>query len=128
MFQENAASTIYHPMNLAEVETAITDNEAYLIVLEDHMAVGCLIYTIDEDHVQLDEFVIGEKYRGHGFGTMALEAMLALVPGETVELLTHPDNPALHLYARNGFRYVEEVPNYYGDGEPRRLMRRPPQP
>ena len=122
MFQEAAASRTYHPMNLLAIEAAIRDDETYLVLQEDQMVLGFLIYKIEEDHVLLDEFVIGEQYRGRGFGAMALEAMLVQVSGKRVELVTHPENPAVHLYARNGFRWVENLTNFYGDGESRMRM------
>lgn len=124
MFQEAAESRTYHPMQLPKIEAAIRDDHTYLVVKEDHMVVGFLIYQLKTDHVFLDEFVIGEDYRNQGFGSAALQAMLERVSGQPVELLTHPENPASHLYARHGFRWIETIKNYYGDGEPRMRMRR----
>ena len=124
MFQEAASSRTYHPMSLSAIEAAIRDDETYLVLQEDQMVLGFLMYKTEGDHILLDEFVIDERYRGRGFGAMALEAMLAQVSGKRVELVTHPENPAVHLYARNGFRWIENLPDFYGDGEPRMRMRR----
>jgi len=39
-----------------------------------------------------------------------------------IELVTHPDNPALKLYESLGFTVESRKENYWGDGEPRLVL------
>jgi len=126
--QQSLVSKTYRAMDYRAIYTAIHEHLTYLITTDDHAVCGFLILKDEGDHIVLDEFGIIAQYRGQGIGTVALEMMLDFenVKGRRVELFTHPDNPAAHLYERNGFQEVERIPDYYGDGEPRMRMVRAP--
>jgi ribosomal protein S18 acetylase RimI-like enzyme len=57
-------------------------------------------------HVELSAIAVHPNARGQGLGTMitARLARAAITPGETPFLHVFPDNPALALYNRLGFR------------------------
>ena len=65
---------------------------------------------VDEQTPELSIAVVPSR-RGKGFGVELLEALLAQARREgytQVSLSVEPDNPALRLYERHGFRKVGE--------------------
>lgn len=64
--------------------------------------------------------------RGRGVGRALLRRLLELLACSgvrEVRLTVHPDNPAQHLYAREGFVVESSSADYFGPGEPRLVMR-----
>jgi ribosomal protein S18 acetylase RimI-like enzyme len=125
--QQGLASRTYVPMQRVAIESVIREDVACLILAEDGVAAGFVIYKNGPGHVLLDEFGVTAEFRGRGVGTAALAIMLERVGACRVELMTHPENPAARLYGRAGFCEVGRVENFYGDGEPRMRMARDPQ-
>ena len=65
--------------------------------------------------------------RGRGIGRKLSERVIELLKtkrANSIYLTVHPDNlPAVELYQKLSFKSHEKVMNYYGDGEPRLVMR-----
>jgi ribosomal protein S18 acetylase RimI-like enzyme len=120
---QEAASRIYSPMDLNDVEKAIDDGSMVLI-FDDATLVGTLVYFEKDGHMWLDEFVVSDQHRGKGIGTYALEFILNAHECYPWQLITHPENPAARLYERHGFKRGAVIENYYGDGEQRMEMHR----
>ena len=92
-------------------------------VSADDCLVGlALVRDMDEEPAAYDlqQFMIDRRYQGRGYGTAALNLILALLQEEgkygCVEVCVHKaDLPALHLYEKAGFRdtgYIDEsAPN-----------------
>jgi GNAT superfamily N-acetyltransferase len=95
--------------------------DASVIALEDHWPVGAAWYRlfkasdpgygfIDEQTPELSIAVVPSK-RGHGLGSKLLEALLKRAKEDgfkALSLSVEPDNPALRLYEKYGFRKVGE--------------------
>ena len=68
-----------------------------------------------------------QNYQGQGIGRSITEEILDVLRSKgakDIHLTAHPENkPAIQLYNKLGFETVEEVQDYYGDGEPRLVMR-----
>jgi ribosomal protein S18 acetylase RimI-like enzyme len=65
---------------------------------------------VDEQTPELSIAVVPSR-RGKGYGVELLEALLVQARSEgfaQISLSVEPDNPALHLYERHGFRKVGE--------------------
>lgn len=60
-----------------------------------------------------------------GIGRAVLEQILSEFQYvKRIDLVTHPENPALGLYQSLGFAVEERKENFYGDGEPRLVLAR----
>lgn len=93
-------------------------------VAADECLVGlALVRDMDEEPATYDlqQFMIDQRYQGRGYGTAALNLILALLRAEgrygCVEVCVHKtDLPALHLYEKAGFRdtgYIDDrIPDY----------------
>lgn len=81
----------------------------------------------DPDLAYMYGYAIDEEYRGYGFGTSLLRAILENLPRagfRRLQIIVHPENQiAIHL-CQEKFRMkkVEFIKNYYGYGEDRLLM------
>ncbi|KMN37601.1 MULTISPECIES: N-acetyltransferase [unclassified Chromobacterium] len=64
--------------------------------------------------------------RGQGTGKQLLQTLLQALRARQAshaKLTVHPDNPAVRLYQQLGFTIIEHQPHYFGEDEPRLLMR-----
>ncbi len=94
-------------------------NKVFLIKNNDALA-GELCYEIKNNkEIYLSGIVILKEFRGQGIATIVLNNLLDKYPTNNFSLVTHPDNPAVVLYQRLGFKILERRENYFGDGEPR---------
>ncbi len=108
----------------AEAIKEINGSAVYLLEVGGQR-VGFISYT-DEgpDYAYIAEVQVDPDFQGHGVGGFGLGAVLKeLASVRTIDLQTHPENPAQKLYERYGFRSTGEiVKNYRNTGEPRMLM------
>ena len=95
--------------------------DAAVIAIEDYFPVGAAWYRlftaaepgfgfVDEQTPELAIAVVPNK-RGHGLGSQLLEALMKRAREDRFKALSlsvEPDNPALPLYERFGFRKVGE--------------------
>lgn len=112
-----------------EAVNVMYQGHAYLIS-DGHDTVGVAVWHKDTGGYYLREFAISPSSQRRGIGTMALKKILTekMVGDCTCSLHTHPDNSdALRLYTACGFKVAKEIPNFFGDGEPRLLLTRAPQ-
>jgi len=94
-----------------------------LIKLGDK-SVGSIAYTEKEPgHVYISGVIVRAEYQGRGLATNAIQQVLNKFPNASrIDLVTHPDNPALKLYEFLGFKVEERKENYFGDGQPRLVL------
>lgn len=112
------------PTDLEDVLREIRESVVYMIKV-DGTAIGLVSYVMREpDHAYVSEVQVEPDFRGKGIGGRALAIILReLKEIKTVDLLTHPENPAQKLYRRHGFVETGEVmENHHGTGEPRMRM------
>jgi ribosomal-protein-alanine N-acetyltransferase len=103
----------------------LAENTVYIIKSGD-VPVGSLAYTKKSpDHVYISGIIVRPEYQGKGIATKALKDVIEKYPDAArIDLVTHPENPALALYESLGFKIEERKENYFGDGEPRLVLAR----
>jgi ribosomal protein S18 acetylase RimI-like enzyme len=101
----------------------ITENKLFF-VKKDGVLSATTAYKIREDgSAYISDIAVIPAERGRGLGRAVTEYVLDIVKDyPRVDLVTHPKNPAQNLYKSLGFEVEREVPNYFGDGEPRLVM------
>ena len=109
-----------------EIMTVMSNGKIYFIKVGDNIVGNISYQTKPDGTVFIEGLAVDPKYQGKGFARQALNQILMQVKNaHRVELITHPENaPAVNLYQSLGFEIVERKDNYFGDGEPRILMRK----
>jgi ribosomal-protein-alanine N-acetyltransferase len=121
-----AKTKTYSPMVTERAwKEELAENTVEVIMLGD-VTVGSIAYEEKSpDHIYISGIIVRPEYQGKGIATTAIKEVLAKYPdAERVDLVTHPDNPALKLYESLGFVVEERKENYWGDGEPRLVLAR----
>lgn len=105
-----------------EAQSEIADNMVLMIRLDDHV-VGLITYKLKNEHeAHLVELAVHPNFQGRGIGGEALTMILDTLRAQgctTIDVDTHPENRALHLYERHGFKVVGRIENYDNSGTPR---------
>ncbi|MDB5236983.1 MAG: acetyltransferase [Parcubacteria group bacterium] len=103
----------------------LAENTVEIIRLGD-IAVGSIAYEEKSpNHIYISGIIVRPEYQGRGIATNATQSVLKKYPdAERIDLVTHPENPALKLYESLGFKVEERKENYWGDGEPRLVLAR----
>ncbi|MBU1292755.1 GNAT family N-acetyltransferase [Patescibacteria group bacterium] len=115
---------IYSPMVTEHAwKKELAENIVEILKLGD-TPVGSIAYEEKSpDHIYISGIIVRTEYQGRGIATNAIKGVLAKYPdAERIDLVTHPDNPALKLYEGLGFTVEERKENYWGDGEPRLVL------
>ena len=86
------------------------EKKAWHVILAGNEAVGTVSMDFFPTHLQFGEFYIVGPHRRHGLGTQVLLHALGLADENGVESRVEclKWNPAISLYARNGFLVVGE--------------------
>lgn len=115
---------VYSPM-LTEEEwrKELATHSVFLIKLQ-RKVVGNLSYERKSPHhVYISGVVVMPEFQGKGIAREVLATLMyELRDVQRVDLVTHPQNPALHLYKSLGFVEESLHENFYGDGEPRVIL------
>lgn len=109
-----------------EVKEYIRTSCVYIIFLGTNI-IGTISYEEkDAHHAYFDGIVILPEYQHKGYASQTLRWVLKALSSYTlVDLATHPHNtPAIKLYLSCGFVIDGWKDNYFGDGEPRIIMKR----
>lgn len=85
-------------------------NAEYRIIECEGSTIGWIAIEESEE-IHLIDIALLEESRGKGFGTAALQDLIA--KGKAVTLEVRIDNPAVRLYRRLGFRVVDEHGLHY---------------
>lgn len=109
--------------DVAEAAEEISEGVTYFIC-ERENRVGLISYTKKSDtEARITQLVVLPEYQGRGIGSRALQMVLTELSSlKRIEILTHPEGPALGLYLRAGFIPESRIENYYDTGEPRILL------
>lgn len=101
----------------------IRKGTTYLIKNDDEV-VGNISYEQKSlDRIYIGGLVISPPHQGKGIARTVLNLILKQYSKVArIDLVTHPDNPALKLYESLGFKVEDRKENYYGDGEPRLVL------
>lgn len=94
----------------------------WLVVLEDGEPIGRLYVDRSANGLRVMDIALLPERRGRGIGRHLIEELQAEAAGSGLPVTLHveADNPAQRLYARLGFRFVED------EGVYQRLEWRPP--
>ena len=110
-----------------EAQEEIKNSVTYLITLDDEI-VGLISYKVKNTlDAHIAEVAILPAFQGKGIGTKVLELIIdeLMQKGfKSVDLETHPDNKALHLYEKFDFKAVGRIENYENSGTPRLVLKR----
>lgn len=75
------------------------------------------------EHIYISGLVVRPEFQGKGIAREVLTHFLKEhSKAARIDLVTHPDNPALHLYQSLGFQIESRKENYWGEGEPRLVL------
>lgn len=87
----------------------------FLVVEREGEPVGRLYLDRREDEHRLIDIALVPEERGRGLGTRLMEGVLAEAreAGKAVRIHVERNNPAQHLYARLGFRQIEDQGVYH---------------
>ena len=97
--------------NYVEVEVLKLLNK-YFNIIVDNKIVGCLLLTVKDDGILLDEIYLEEEYRNKGIGTDILKNILN--DSNIVYLWVYKENvKAISLYKRLGFKVIDETESRY---------------
>lgn len=113
-----------HP-SVSEAATLeyLKDSQVYLAYVKD-APVGTFSFREVDGEVEVRQLLVLPKFQRHGYGQALLDKLLSLNTGKSLWLATHPHNQAaLLLYIKTGFVIFGYMENYYGDGQPRVLLR-----
>ena len=87
--------------------------------------IGFFAYEPQENNqIELKTMAVIPSYQNKGVGKKMADDFLKRVKGKRVHTVTHPKNTAaIILYLKHGFQIYGWKNNYYGDGEPRLLLK-----
>lgn len=119
-----AGQRTYSPMLTAEDWTEELEKGHVYFIKQGEKVVGNISYEErPEDSLYISGVIVLPEFQGHGIGRTALQHVLDQYQhAKRIELVTHPDNPALKLYESLGFKIESRNEDYWGEGEPRLLL------
>lgn len=87
----------------------------FLVVRHHGQSIGRIYLYPSSREIRLMDIALVETKRGLGFGRAMIEGLMALAREDAAEITLHvePNNPALQLYRRLGFRLIEERGVYH---------------
>ncbi len=105
-------------------EVDYLQNSEINVAYEGTKIVGFIAYEDKQDSVEIISLAVIPEYQKKGIGKLLLNQILVKLKNRKVHLVTHPRNtPAIILYLKLGFEIYGLKENYYGDGQPRLLLR-----
>lgn len=98
-----------------ERQRAQSHLDAAVIIEAEGQAVGVVKVVQDGTTWTIDQFQVAPTHQGRGLGTLVLRAVIgdARRAGALLRLSVLKQNPAAGLYARMGFRTLEESTHSY---------------
>jgi [ribosomal protein S18]-alanine N-acetyltransferase len=117
---------IDYPSASVKEELGFLSGSSTYICFDDDKAVGFFAYKDNsKGEVELKTMAVIPEYRGRGIGKEMMAYFLQSNKGKDLFLVTHPQNSgAIVLYLKSGFAITGWNENYYGDGQPRLMLKR----
>jgi ribosomal protein S18 acetylase RimI-like enzyme len=119
-----SGTKLYSPLlEEGEWKEELQKSVVYLIEKESKI-VGDVSYEKKSDnHIYISGLAINPRFQRQGIAREVLKQILEKFRDvKRIDLVTHPDNPALKLYQSFGFVVESRKENYFGDGEPRLIL------
>ena len=123
---KKVAGRTYFPILTEEEALAEFNRCVVYMVQKDNKIVGTVSYQSKEDgSIYLSGLAVDPDYQGKGIGRLILEKVLNEIGNsKIIWLVTHPENTkVVTLYESLGFIITERKEDYFGDGEPRIVLK-----
>ncbi len=105
-------------------EVDYLQNSEVYVAYEGAKNIGFIAYENKKDSAEIISLAVIPEYQKKGIGKLLLDHVLSALKNRKIDLVTHPRNtPAIILYLKLGFEIYGLKENYYGDGQPRLLLR-----
>lgn len=105
-------------------EVDYLQNSEIYVAFEVTKIIGFIAYEDKQDSVEIISLAVIPEYQKKGIGKLLLNQILGKLKSRKIHLVTHPRNtPAIILYLKLGFEIYGLKENYYGDGQPRLLLK-----
>lgn len=92
-----------------------------LVALEDNKVIGFLLFTIEEDAVDIDHIAVKKECEGKGIATSLLsyleKYLLATCINKIFLEVRKSNDKAIRLYEKNKFEFYRTRKKYYKNGE-----------
>ena len=109
--------------SMKEEVNYLQNSEIYM-AYEGTNTVGFIAYEDKLDSTEIMSLAVVPEYQKRGIGKLLLNQVLTKLKKHKIYLVTHPRNtPAIILYLKHGFEIYGLKENYFGDGQPRLLLR-----
>ena len=110
--------------NIQEQIDYLLGSDVYILYDEDN-PVGFFAFKKDKNGTEIKSIVVVPEKQGKVHGRVMMNKLLELTNGSVIHLVTHPRNTsAIMYYLKFSFEICGWKDNYYGDGEPRLLLKR----
>ena len=100
------------PFTLRDGFSEWKGNGGLLFATKDENLIGMLRLDQHRTYYEISSFVVDTSYRGLGCGNKMLQTVIENTD-LPIWLRVHRDNPAQHLYIKNGFQQKETINNRY---------------
>lgn len=110
--------------DVAEQERYLKNSSVY-VAYDGKTPIGFFAYEHkDNNEIEVKSIAVIPEYQKKGVGKLMMKKLLKLVKDYSVKTVTHPYNTgAIILYLKHGFQIYGWKNNYYGDGQPRLLLK-----
>ena len=114
----------YSPtLDESEWKEELKKNSVYLIKVAGRTVGNFSYEQKSPEHLYISGIVVSPEFQGRGIAKTVLTQFLNQHKEVMrIDLVTHPDNPALKLYQSLGFEVESRQENYWGEGEPRLVL------
>lgn len=115
------------PSKDVEEESSFLKNSTIHLVYNEKTPIAfCAYEPKGHDSTEVKVMAVLPEFQNKGIGKAMMKKMLEENKGKDLFLVTHPSNTnAITFYFKHGFEIVGWRENYFGDGQPRLVMRRP---
>jgi ribosomal protein S18 acetylase RimI-like enzyme len=114
------------PLDHEAALSEIGGNQCHLLFVDERLVATGAFRWREDASVYLSNIAVLPGMRRQGLGREMLNHLLSFcADADTVDLAVHPDNlPAIALYTAARFSPIYVKDDFFGDGEPRLIMRR----
>ena len=111
--------------DVAEQVNYLKNSIVYLVYDIDKI-IGFFAYEVkNKTEAEVKTMALLPEYQSKGIGQTMMKRVLLLLKKYKLKLATHPKNTqAIIFYLKSGFEIYGWKENYFGDGEPRLLLKR----
>jgi ribosomal-protein-alanine N-acetyltransferase len=112
------------PARSVEEERQYLEKSDIYLLYESENPIGFFAIENQGEKVEVKTVVVLPEYQNRGYGKILLDKIKELTKPKLIELVTHPKNTnAIVVYLKSGFEIYGWKDDYYGDGQPRVLLR-----